>query len=165
MKFQQSLQYNKPSDEVIQLFGDPSYFERKFQKLNALAFDVLDQSSTGDQFSIKMKLTFPLSVPVPGFAKKVVGDTTTLIEQDSWDLAAKTGTLSVDIQGAPVKAVGQMKLVDQAGGCVNEISWDISCSVPLIGKKIEKLIADDIQAKGADDARVTNELLADNAGA
>lgn len=160
MKFQQSLQYNKPSDVVIQMFGDPTYFEGKFQKLNALAFDVMEQSRSGDRFSIKMKLTFPLSVPVPGFAKKVVGDTTTLIEQDSWDLSAKTGTLSVDIQGAPVTAVGQMKLVDQGDGCVNEISWDIRCSVPLIGKKIEKLIAEDIQAKGADDARVTNELLA-----
>lgn len=161
MKFQQSLQYNKSSDAVIKMFGDPAYFERKFQKLNALAFEMISQSTQGDQFSIKMKLTFPLSVPVPGFAKKVVGDTTTLIEDDTWDLGAKTGTLLVDIQGAPVKAVGQMKLVDQGSGCSNEISWDISCSVPLIGKKIEKLIAEDIQAKGADDARVTNEILAD----
>ena len=161
MKFQKRLEYNKSSDAVIKMFGDAAYFERKFQLLEALAFEVLDQSTSADTFLIRMKLTFPLSVPVPGFAKKVVGDTTTLVEEDRWNLGAKQGTLSIDVQGAPVKAIGQMRLVDQGGGCVNEINWDVNCSVPLIGKKVEKLIADDIQAKGAADARVTNEILTD----
>ena len=161
MQFQQILEYNKSSDAVIKMFGDPAYFERKFQLLDARAFEVLKQSTDGSDFSITMKITFPLSVPVPGFAKKVIGDTTTLTEEDSWDLAAKTGTLSVDVHGVPVEAVGRMRLVDRGAGCVNEIDWEISCSIPLIGKKVAKLIADDIQAKGAEDARVTNEILTD----
>ena len=160
MKFQQSLQYNKPSDEVIQLFGDPSYFERKFQKLNALAFDVLDQSSTGDQFSIKMKLTFPLSVPVPGFAKKFMAETNVVTQTDCWNVADKTGELTAEIKGLPATIKAQMELVDDGDGCSNELSWNISCSIPLVGGKAEKLIAQDIQSKAASDLAQTRAMLA-----
>ena len=98
---------------------------------------------------------------MPGFAKKFIADSVTLVETDTWDLAAKTGRIELDIKGAPVDASGTMRLTDSGDGAVNTIDWTVKCGVPLVGKKIEKLIADDLSAKGADDERVSNEILAD----
>lgn len=161
MQFTQSLKYKKPAAAVIKMFGDRTYFERKFQMLEAHSFAVKAHEASGDTFMIRMKLTLPMSAPVPGFAKKVVGETTTLVETDEWDLAQCTGRITVEVQGAPVKASGQMRLEDSGDGSTNTITWDVSCQVPLIGKKIEKLIADDIKAKAAEDERVSNIILDD----
>ena len=53
-----------------------------------------------------------------------------------------------------------MELVDDGDGCSNELSWNISCSIPLVGGKVEKLIAQDIQSKAASDLAQTRAMLA-----
>lgn len=163
MQFTQTLEYTRDSDTVIKMFGDKDYFVRKYELLNAKSFEVLEHELSGDRFSITMKVALPMSGPIPGFAKKFVGDTVTLVETDSWDLAAKTGRIELDIKGAPVDATGAMRLTDGGPGAINTIDWTVKCSVPLVGKKLEQLIADDISAKGADDERVSNQILADYA--
>lgn len=161
MQFTQTLDYGRDSDTVIKMFGDKDYFVRKYELLKARSFEVVNHELNGDRFSITMKVTLPMSAPVPGFAKKFIADSVTLVETDTWDLAAKTGRIELDIKGAPVDASGTMRLTDSGDGAVNTIDWTVKCGVPLVGKKIEKLIADDISAKGADDERVSNEILAD----
>lgn len=161
MQFTQKLDYVRDSDTVIKMFGDKDYFVRKFELLNARNFEVLEYSLDGNNFRIKMKAEFPMSAPVPGFAKKFVGDSVTVVETDSWNLATKTGNIEVDVKGAPVDASGIMTLSDGGKGAINSIDWTVKCSVPLVGKKLEGLIADDIKAKGADDERVSNEIVAD----
>lgn len=161
MKMTQRIALNKNSDAVIKMYADRAYFERKYGMLTTKSFSVQSYDADDSSMTIVMKLEVPMSAPVPGFAKKFVGDTTKLTETDSWNLGSKTGTVKLDIVGAPVDAEATMRLEDTADGCVNVIDWTISCGVPLVGKKLEKLIASDIEAKVADDQRVSNEILAD----
>ena len=52
-----------------------------------------------------------------------------------------------------------MRLVDDGEGSAKELSWNISCGVPLVGGKIEKLVAQDIQAKSEADLNETRAQL------
>lgn len=159
MQFQQELKYEQPADVVIKAFGDRAYFEDKYRALEASEFEVLEHEADDKRFRIKMKITMPSSAPVPGFAKKFLGENQTIIQEDTWDLAAKTGQLKVEIKGTPIRAEAKMKLEDADGGAVNRLAWTVTCSVPLVGKKVEEIVATDIRNKGANDARATNEVL------
>lgn len=161
MKFTTRHELNADSDTVIKMFTDPEYFPRKYAAQGATDIAVLDQSSNGDNFSITVRRTEKVSIQVPGFAKKFVGETTVVTQTDTWNAATKSGTLKIELQGAPADVNASMQLSDQGGKAVNTIDWSVKVGVPLVGGKLEKLIGEDIQSKTNSDDAVSNQLLAD----
>ena len=160
MKFNDTHSFDEPSDTVIKMFTDPAYFTDKYAALGFSNIKVIKQSQDGDDFSITVQYEAPSDAPVPGFAKKFMAETNVVTQTDSWNRASKTGRLDAEIKGLPAKIGADMKLVDAGGGCRNELSWNISCSIPLVGGKVEKLIAQDIQSKAQADQDQTAAMLA-----
>ena len=159
MQFEEKYQYVKDADTVMRMFSDRGYFETKYEE-TTISYQVLEHDKSDKKFHIRCELKMPLNVPVPGFAKKFLGETMTVVQQDDWDLDARTGTLKVEMAGAPVSISARMTLRDGAEGAENHVQWDVTCKVPLVGGKLEKLIADDIQAKSPADLEVSNRILA-----
>jgi hypothetical protein len=75
---------------------------------------------------------------VPGFAKKLLNPVNTVTEVKAWNAANKTATLKVDIQGAPVKVTGDIKIVPSGSGSEYIVDFKVSCSIPFIGGQLEK---------------------------
>ena len=162
MKFEDKHILNKPAATVIKMYTDQKFFERKYKDLGAWDIEVLECEKTDKKFRIKCRYSIKSSNPsIPAFAQKFVGTSATITQQDTWDIAAKTGRLDVEIKGAPVKVGADMTLKDEAKGAVNAMKWTVSCGIPLIGGKLEQLIVDDIKAKSANDVAVTTNILAD----
>ncbi|QHS09573.1 DUF2505 domain-containing protein [Sinimarinibacterium sp. NLF-5-8] len=161
MKLEQKHVLNKPADNVIQMYTDRAFFERKYQMLGFTNIQVLEHEKTGDTFRIKVSYTTQTNAPIPEIAKKFVPSEAQITQTDSWDIRTRKGQLQVDIKGTPVKAVCDMALTDSGSGAVNTHHWNISCGIPLVGGKIEKIVAQDIEAKSGNDVRVTNEILQD----
>lgn len=159
MKFDDKQVYNKPADTVIKMFSDKAYFENKYQKLGYSNIEVLEHVSDGNRFSITVRYSAKSNAPIPGFAKKFLGDTNVVTQTDSWDLSKKTGRLQAEIRGVPVKVTADMTLVDEGGGAVNRLKWNLSSSIPLIGGKLEGVVASDIQSKAKLDQATSSELL------
>jgi hypothetical protein len=84
-----------------------------------------------------------------------------MVQQDAWDLGKRTGRIEIDIKGAPLKVSADMKVVDEGGKGVNVQSWNVSCSIPLVGGKIEAAIAEDIKAKSKRDLAVSRKIILD----
>lgn len=161
-KFEDRHVLTKTADHVIKMYTDQAFFERKYKALEGWDIEVLSCEKTAKQFSIRCKYSMKSSNPdIPAFAQKLMGTTVNITQTDTWDIAKKTGRLEVEIKGTPVKVTADMTLKDEGKGAVNVLKWNISCSVPLIGGKIEALIVKDINAKSANDVAVTNKILAD----
>ncbi len=160
MNFEEVYSYSKDADTVFRMFTDKAYFERKYAASTS-SFEVLEHAQDESRFQIKVRRVMPADVPVPGFAKKFLPGEMTVVQEDVWDLASRTGRINIEIAGAPVTVSASMKLVDGANGAENQVSWSIDCNVPLLGKKVAKFVAEDIQAKSPADLRLSNEILAD----
>lgn len=161
-KFEDRHVLNKPSSAVMKMYTDQAFFERKYKALEGWDIEVLRCEKTAKQFSITCKYSMKSSNPdIPAFAQKILGTTVNITQTDVWDIAKKTGRLEVEIKGAPVKVTADMTLKDEGKGAVNLFKWNASCSIPLVGGKIEALIVKDINAKSANDIAVTNKILAD----
>ena len=161
MKFEDKHSFDKPAATVIKMFSDRAYFERKYKDLGAWDIEVLECDKTAKKFRIKCRLTLKSDAPLPDFAKKFLGESSTVTQQDSWDLEKMTGRLDIEIKGAPVKACADMTLKNEGKGSANTLKWNISCGIPLIGGKLEGLVAEDIRIKSRADQTVSKKILAD----
>ncbi|WP_299697057.1 DUF2505 domain-containing protein [Hydrocarboniphaga sp.] len=163
MKFTSELKYPKPVDVVMKMFTDPAYFERKYQALEVSDFAVT-QHVAGDSFSLRYRFRAAGETRVPDFARKLIGDAIRVGQVDAWHVSRRVGTIDIEIGGAPASVHADMKLeADSAKTSVLKLDWQVRCGIPLIGGKIEKLIAGDVQRRTAADGQVSIKLLADYA--
>lgn len=160
MKEQHKAEFPRNADTVLRMFTDQEYFLKKYALCGATNIELLNVSHQGDQFRIEVKRDVPADVPVPGFAKKFVADTMSVTQKDSWDTAARTGRLDIHIKGVPAKIVCLMELVDGGDTSTLVLNFEVTASVPLIGKKVERLLMDDIVQKFEADTAAGVELLA-----
>jgi hypothetical protein len=78
---------------------------------------------------------------IPGFAKKFVGDEIQLVQTEQWT-DIETGRVDVVIPGKPGRMSGTMSLRESGGTTTETVEMEIRVSIPLVGGKIESLIAD-----------------------
>jgi len=162
MKHEQKQTFDKPASTVIRMFADRRYFERKYQLLGFRNVEVLEHHLDDKSFRIRVRYTATASVPLPDFARKFVPGDVNVEQEDRWDLVKRVGRIEVQPGGLPVKVTADMKLQDHgAGGAVNVLSWDVRCSIPLIGGKLEKVLISDIEAKADADLAASRQVLAD----
>ncbi|HEX4896141.1 MAG TPA: DUF2505 domain-containing protein [Solimonas sp.] len=159
MKFDDKHTFGKPAATVMKMFSDKAYFERKYKDLGFTEIEVLEHEKSASKFRIKVRYTTKNTVSVPDFAKKFIPATAVVTQSDTWDLTKMTGRIEAEIKGAPVKVVCDMTLKDEGKGAANQLKWNISCGIPLVGGKIEQLTADDIRAKAGNDVATTRKIL------
>lgn len=78
---------------------------------------------------------------LPGFARKIVGDHVTMVQAESWTNGSD-GTITVTVPGRPGEMTGTATLVPDAGGVTEKVDMSVTVHLPLIGGKVEGLIAD-----------------------
>jgi hypothetical protein len=159
MNFNDKHTFDKPAATVIKMFADRAYFERKYKELGFKNVQVLEHTSDGKKFRIKVRYSAPNSAPLPDFAKRFLGETNEVTQSDTWDIEKKTGRLEAEIKGVPVKVFADMKLADEGAGSANSLKWTLSCGIPLIGGKLEQVVGSDIQSKAKADVAKTREIL------
>jgi len=161
MKFDDQHKLNKPAASVLAMYSDRAYFERKYKTLDGVKdFEIIECEAKGDTFRIKHRSQQRSDIPMPDFAKKFLGEYNSVVQQDTWNLKTGVGRLEIELKGVPLKISADMKVAG-ADKATNTFNWNVSCSIPLLGGKLEKLIADDIRAKSAADMLLSNKLLAD----
>src|SRR5690606_20700999 len=73
---------------------------------------------------------------------------------------SRVGTLALDIAGAPVRINGRMSLRPSGEGTVQSFSGEITASVPLFGRHIEKAAAGAVDKVLAVERSIGLEFLA-----
>lgn len=130
-----TFKYNYPQDidTVFAFLSSPETARRRSEAFGEREINV---SVSGGAVTNVRKV----EAEVPGFAKKLLNPVNTVTDVKRWDAATKTGQLTVDIQGAPVKIAGSIRLVPAGSGCDYVVDFQVSCKIPLIGGQLEKHI-------------------------
>ena len=78
---------------------------------------------------------------VPGFAKKFAGETTRAVQTEEWASPAG-GTITIETPGKPTSINGTLSLAETGGVTTETMDAEVKVKVPLIGGKLESLMAD-----------------------
>ncbi|MDB5975395.1 MAG: hypothetical protein JWR07_2155 [Nevskia sp.] len=160
-QYEERQSFSQPKDKVLRMFCDRAYFERKYAASGGWDIKVLEHELNAKRFRIKCSYHRKPDAEVPGFAKKFIGESVQVTQEDVWDLETATGRLSIEIRNAPIRMSAEMRVVMEKGGCANVLQWTLNCPVPLLGGKLEQMLMSEMRDKAAADLEISRKLLAD----
>jgi hypothetical protein len=77
---------------------------------------------------------------VPSYARKFVGATIDLVQREEWTSPTEA-TFEVSIPGKPGEMSGTAHLVQSGSDAVETVTMEVRVSIPLVGGKLEDMIA------------------------
>ncbi|HEX6249483.1 MAG TPA: DUF2505 domain-containing protein [Nocardioidaceae bacterium] len=146
MKFRHRLTYAAPPSEIYQMRADPAFRSRVCEAMGTLSHDVTVDDSDG-ALTVVVDMV-QQTRGVPGFAKKVVGDQTRVIQTERWG-DTHTGDIDVEIPGKPGRVRGTLSISADGDGSVYAFDGEATVNIPLVGGKLEGVFRD-LFVKGMD---------------
>ena len=143
MRMQVTHRFDADVETLFALMSDPDFCMRKYADAGATDIQIdSDQRDDGPTLVSRRKLT----VDLPGFAKKVMQPTNTVVQTDEWSPADEKGRrvcrYKVEVQGVPSRIDGTVTLTPDGDGARQDVEAEVKVSIPLLGGKLEKFAVD-----------------------
>lgn len=140
------LEYDHPPADVFAMFVDADYVRAR-----AEATGGADVEATVEEHDGTVVITNRRTVvaDVPSFARSMVGDSIRITETHTWGPeaeGAREGTFEANFGSVPVTVRGRLRLVADGAGAIATLEGQIKATVPLVGRKVEQLVHDQIAA-------------------
>ncbi|MFN8189338.1 MAG: DUF2505 domain-containing protein [Nocardioidaceae bacterium] len=139
MQFQARNTYAASPAEVHAMLADPAFREQVCADQDVVEVEVTITPGDGGGMSVVVDQVQPTQ-GVPSFATPIIGATTRAIQLEEW-ADDRSATLEIQAPGKPVTMRGSITLEEAGSGTVEVIDLDIHVKVPLIGGRLEKLMA------------------------
>lgn len=143
VRFRHELVYDAEPAQVYAMLADPD-----FRRAACAAQDVVSAEVTATPTASGFDLLVDQvqrTTGLPSFATKIAGETTRALQREHWE-SPESGTLEIEAPGKPATVSGTIRLAAEGAGTRETVELDITVKVPLIGGKLEKLLADSIVA-------------------
>jgi Protein of unknown function (DUF2505) len=133
------LTYDAPMIAVGEMLMDAAFREQVCDAQHALRKTVsVGQDGGGMKVVVDM---VQAADGIPGFAKRFVGDEIQLVQTERWS-DIENARVEVVIPGKPGQMSGTLALRESGGTTTETVDMEIRVGIPLVGGKIESLIAD-----------------------
>ncbi|MBL6752116.1 MAG: DUF2505 domain-containing protein [Nevskia sp.] len=163
MEFEDRQRFAASRKQLLGAICDPAFLQRKLALQGAWGIEFLAHETGGGRSLLKCRYHRPADARIPAFARKFVAERVEVTQCEEWNLKSGAGVLHVEVRNLPLRIGARMRLQPDDGGCANVLSWSLHCPIPLIGGKLEKLAADEMRVKFAQDSEVARRLLAERA--
>jgi len=138
MAVQESTVINASVEQVIEAFSNED-FARFVCSEVGVEFGSFSVSGDTAEFTATTERTVPAE-RVPDIARKFVGNGVAMTQVDTVSAPAADGSRTVStevkVNGVPVSAQATQKLTPEGEQTRLDVNGEVSCSIPLVGKKI-----------------------------
>lgn len=141
MKFTCSVRYDASPGDVHAMLTDPAFRTAVMTAQDARSCEV-----TADGAVIAIEAVTPNS-NIPGFARAFAGETTRSITTERWrqDGSGWVADFTVETPGKPSSIAGTRRLIAEGVGTRDQFDAEAKVKVPLVGGRIEGLVASQFQ--------------------
>lgn len=126
-------------EQVAAMLADPDFRTRVLERQQTLSHDV-SIAPEGSGMRVRIEQVKPTE-GVPAVAKRFVGDQTTVIQEEHWTSATEA-TVQVTVPGKPGDLRGDVRLTETGTGVEEHVHLDVDVRIPLVGGKVESMLAD-----------------------
>lgn len=133
------LTYDAPAEDVYGMLTTASFREEVCERIKVLRAHATVEPDGGST-RVTIDQVRP-AAGLPSFATKLVGDEIRIVQEETWT-SPTHADVHVTIPGKPGEMVGTTDLVESDGRTVEKVELDIRVRVPVVGGKIEGLVAD-----------------------
>ena len=157
-RVQQDLRYDGATvDQVFEMLGTQEFREAVCDHQRVLHRTVAVERN-GETAAVTIDQGHATD-RLPGFARKVVGEHVTMVQTESWTDGSH-GRITVTVPGKPGEMTGTATLVPDGDGVTEKVDMTVTVHVPLVGGKVEGLIADMLTKALRSEHAVGQEWLA-----
>jgi uncharacterized protein DUF2505 len=157
MKFSHDLTYDASPEAVLQMLSDAGFRERVCQAMQTVRHDVsVEGAGAGMTVVVDQSQA---TRGAPAFVERFIGDAVRIVRRESWS-DATNAALAVEVPGKPARIDGAIRLVGRNGSTVQTVSGDVAVRIPLVGGKVEDLVADTFRSALRAEERVGRSWLA-----
>ena len=136
MRISHEVRYDASVEDVYTMLTDPAFRERASRAQGATSVDV-----KVDGGEVRITMVTP-NTDIPAFARKIAGESVTVVQAESWSDDAYECDFSVSPQGLPARITGTRTLVEDGTGTLDVFEGEAHAKVPLVGGKLEGLLRD-----------------------
>ena len=146
-KLSNTDRYAATPERLLDMMRDQEYWPAKYEALGELEFTLQEFARDGDALSVTSRRVVPADLP--GFAKKIVGDKTVVVQSERWrkDGTGYTCDFDVTLDKVPGGMTGWMKIV-AVGESESDwiLEYRIKVGIPLVGGKFEGVMKGETEA-------------------
>jgi hypothetical protein len=162
VKFTADIRYDAAPGAVFTMLTNSDFQRQVCEATGAIDYSV-DIEEAGGGATITTTRTLPAD-DLPDFVRKFVGSNLHVMRVDHWGApdgsGSRTGTVVVEIKGAPVRLTGSITLAPEGSGALEQVDGDLKASLPLVGGKVEKAAEPAIRAAIAKEQEIGSVWLA-----
>jgi hypothetical protein len=139
-KVSEELRYDGATiEQVHAMLADPAFREEVCDRQRVLRRTVsVDASAAGMSVEVDR---VQAADGIPSFARKFVGEEIRIVQSEDWTSPEK-GNLHITIPGKPAEMTGTTLLTEDPAGTTQTVNLAVKVNLPLVGGKIEGLVAD-----------------------
>ncbi len=143
MKFTHELTYDASPADVYAMLSDPAFREKVCAAQRVVSAEVTLTPRGADGFSLVVDQVQDTS-DLPSIARKITGDTTQAVVEEEWT-SPSGGTVTILSPGKPTSIGGTVALEADGSGTREVVTLDAKVKVPLVGGKLESMLAEQIR--------------------
>ncbi|GAB3999921.1 DUF2505 domain-containing protein [Nocardioides marmoraquaticus] len=156
-KVTEELRYDGATiEQVYDMLSDEAFRREVCDRQGVVRHDVSTERQ-GDRLKTTIDQVHTAK-GLPSFATRIVGDEINIVQREDWMSPAK-GDIEVVIPGKPGEMTGTVHLTEDPQGVTETINLTIKVGIPLVGGKIEGLIADMLLKALRTEGKVGRERL------
>ena len=150
-----------PAERMYSVMVDPDFLKARLEALGGPGAELLEHTADEHVARYRLKHGVDADVVPPMVRSLISGD---LVIDRTETLTAEapgrySGTVAVSIPGTPASASGVVRLVDVEGGSEFVVDAAVTVKVPLIGSRIENMVAGQVEGLLASEAAFTLDYL------
>ena len=164
MRLAAELHYDAAPAEVFAMLLTQAFQEEKLAATGALSYEVTISPGADGGAVVRSRRELPTD-RVPSQFRSLVGPRLAVVQTETWGPAGptgeRTGTLTVEVAHAPLKAAGSLRLLASAGGGTDElVDGELTASIPIVGGRVERALEPVFRAAIDVEARTGKAWLA-----
>ena len=156
-----TAQYTHPADAIRAAFADEQYWKDRIEEVGGpnARLESFRASPDHDQIEVHVVQSIPAEELPDAITSVRPGD---LIIPRGESYAGSSGTFTAQVEDAPAQVHGTVTLVDEGATARADIEGSVEVTVPLFGKKIERVVAEKLLELLAAETDFTNGWVADH---
>ncbi|WP_121254921.1 DUF2505 domain-containing protein [Nocardioides ferulae] len=135
------LRYDGSAEQVHAMLTDAAFREEVCERMKVVRGAVtVEPVATGTRVVIEQ---VQHAGGLPSIATKLVGDTIEIVQEETWT-STTHADVHVTIPHKPGEMIGTNELVEADGATTEIVDLEVRVRVPLVGGKLERLVADNL---------------------
>ncbi|WP_329788744.1 DUF2505 domain-containing protein [Lentzea sp. DG1S-22] len=145
------------AEKVFGAMVDETHLRDRLAAVGGSNAELVTFSSTGGKTTYQLKQGVPAE-HLPSAVKAALGGDLVIQRTEAW--AAGAGTVEVAVGGVPGRLEGAFTVLDNGSGSKTTLTGEVKVGIPLLGGKLEKLIAEQVAVLLDKESEFTSEWLA-----